>query len=345
MSLDFGIGGYAPMFHRTVNDVSKIQVPGSYLTDNVFENLRLIAQRKGVPCKQEQIQIIDFPSISESFWELTPEVTEELMSYLTSDTMTNVTFQTKLTLNRNSAINNEVEYTYVRQHEPDDEYREYLKKVASDIENHLPVVLNIDAVLPGIIKIPGTTGTPDSLCNEDTDDIEALSKDGCHINCLFGSKSSKSGYYWWIEQDSLNETQHVYGPMRIVFVNTPVSEEGNVLSFVVNKGLIGLYALFAVQIFGFLKPITRNFIQRIMFEDLPDPSRLQRLCKDIVLARMDGDLLLEEELSNELFQIFRNPESIIYNTRIVVPQEDDEPIDENEPDDFEDDMDGQVSED
>lgn len=53
-----------------------------------------------------------------------------------------------------------------------------------------------------------------------------------------------------------------------------------------------------------------------MFENLPDCNELFQLCKDIILARLDGDLLLEEELSNELIQIYRSPETIIEKTRI-----------------------------
>ena len=59
-----------------------------------------------------------------------------------------------------------------------------------------------------------------------------------------------------------------------------------------------------------------------MFWNLPDPTRLLRLCQDIILARMDGDLLLEEELSNELLEIYRSPESLIENTRVLVAPDD-----------------------
>ena len=34
---------------------------------------------------------------------------------------------------------------------------------------------------------------------------------------------------------------------------------------------------------------------------------------------MDGDLLLEEELSYELLEIYRSPESLIENTRLIAP--------------------------
>lgn len=65
-----------------------------------------------------------------------------------------------------------------------------------------------------------------------------------------------------------------------------------------------------------IRGMTSGLARDIMFENLPDCDDLLQLCKDIILARLDGDLLLEEELSNELIQIYRSPETIIEKTRV-----------------------------
>lgn len=65
-----------------------------------------------------------------------------------------------------------------------------------------------------------------------------------------------------------------------------------------------------------IRGMTSGVSRDIMFENLPDCDDLLELCKDIILARLDGDLLLEEELSNELIQIYRSPETIIEKTRV-----------------------------
>lgn len=65
-----------------------------------------------------------------------------------------------------------------------------------------------------------------------------------------------------------------------------------------------------------IRGMTSGVSRDIMFENIPDCDDLLQLCKDIILARLDGDLLLEEELSNELIQIYRSPETIIEKTRV-----------------------------
>lgn len=67
-----------------------------------------------------------------------------------------------------------------------------------------------------------------------------------------------------------------------------------------------------------IRGMTSGLSRDIMFENLPDCDELLQLCKDIILARLDGDLLLEEELSNELIQIYRSPETIIEKTRVKI---------------------------
>ena len=124
-------------------------------------------------------------------------------------------------------------------------------------------------------------------------------------------------------------------------INTPATPNSelfgvNVYGMIAGFGLLALYTQFAMIVLGKVQEKTRNLSQTIMFSELPDPSRLFRLCKDIILARSDGDLLLEEELTKELLQIYRSPESIMEHTRLIAPavnNDDDDDDDEDNDDD------------
>ena len=58
----------------------------------------------------------------------------------------------------------------------------------------------------------------------------------------------------------------------------------------------------------FVRLATRNQKSRILFEDLPDTSRLSLLVSDIQTARAAGELALEEELFFSLLNIYRRPD-------------------------------------
>lgn len=105
--------------------------------------------------------------------------------------------------------------------------------------------------------------------------------------------------------------------LQLVLVHVPASKTSNVIGTLAAYGLIGIYATIILAIARLVRTLMSGQTADVMFICLPDPLPLVRLSKDIILARMDGDLLLEEQLANELIQMYRSPEAIIENTRIV----------------------------
>jgi len=67
-----------------------------------------------------------------------------------------------------------------------------------------------------------------------------------------------------------------------------------------------------------VRGVMSGHAHELMFVILPEPAPILRLCKDIIIARNDGDLLLEEQLANELLQMYRSPEAIMQNTSAQV---------------------------
>jgi len=105
--------------------------------------------------------------------------------------------------------------------------------------------------------------------------------------------------------------------LQLVLLHVPVSKSSNVIGTIAAYGLIGIYATIILAIARVIRGLMSGQTEDVMFICLPDPQPLVRLSKDIILARVDGDLLLEEQLANEIIQIYRSPEALIENTRIT----------------------------
>jgi len=252
-------------------------------------------------------------------WEMTPQGRKEIYDELRKSSSTE-NFITTLTLNRNSVTSSVVTFSFQSSIESM-KVSKGLADVIMEGRNHSVVISD---VLPRVIKMPGTSSDATEACTADDGSCPYVS-----INFTYHAEGKllDTNDYWDLKQiynssypqfDSTTVTQ-------LLLINTPVSSDGSILGRLAALGLIGLYTGVVLYVANIIRGFTSNWTQRIMFWNLPDPRRLMRLCQDIILARMDGDLLLEEELSNELLQIYRSPESLIENTRLIVsPDENDD---------------------
>jgi len=297
-TLDVGFKGYPPIFHRTIQPEYFQNV-----TDPDFNNLKKSnLYTLGSDVKPSNLQLVNIPNYSESFWELTPMVFDELMDKIIDPP--SLTIETKLTLHRRSATNDNIEFIYSQTHEmvePYDIHRKALFNFVDNIRSHSNSTkpLLVPAILPRMIKMPGITGSPELGIKSYDSKNDVMYRDmypNRTVNCNFEFNCTDDGCFWTLnqrEQDHFIDTG-----IQLLLWNIPVAEEGNVLSLVLSKGLVGLYVLLVLELFNFVRPRTRDWSNRVIFTEIPDASRLVRLCKDIVLARKDGDLLLEEELLN-----------------------------------------------
>jgi hypothetical protein len=87
-----------------------------------------------------------------------------------------------------------------------------------------------------------------------------------------------------------------------------------IASVVATTGIVGLYVGVVLTVGRFLRLSLTGQYTRIMFEDMNEVDELRSFCKDIFLARQDGDLELEESLYRELIELYRSPERIILRT-------------------------------
>jgi len=183
---------------------------------------------------------------------------------------------------------------------------------------------DIDSTIIGMSLMDTGNETGDSGCVPITVN---LTYHGCFTYGCAGNETPPSDY-WSISQipenisDPNNPMKNHYfdksDVLQLVLLHVPVSKSSNVIGTLAAYGLIGIYATIILAIARVIRNMMSGQTDDVMFICLPDPQPLVRLSKDIILARVDGDLLLEEQLANEIIQIYRSPEALIENTRITV---------------------------
>lgn len=88
------------------------------------------------------------------------------------------------------------------------------------------------------------------------------------------------------------------------------------ISSISSNGIIGLYVAIVFTVGRVLRGAISGLSQRIMYEDLPYPDRLLKICEDIILAREMRDFIVEESLYYKLITLFRSPNLLIEATKM-----------------------------
>ena len=87
------------------------------------------------------------------------------------------------------------------------------------------------------------------------------------------------------------------------------------LSFLTEKGIIGIYITFVLAISRFIRIIFVNSSIRIMFDQLPNVDRILKLCDSLYMVRENKKFLLEEEIYAKILFLYRSPETMIKYTK------------------------------
>ncbi|KAK6623254.1 hypothetical protein RUM43_009106 [Polyplax serrata] len=81
------------------------------------------------------------------------------------------------------------------------------------------------------------------------------------------------------------------------------------------KGIIGLYLSIVFVTWTFIRRMMLKY-PFIIYDDMPNPDQILKLCHDIYLARENHEFELEEDLYAKLLFLFRSPETMIKVTRL-----------------------------
>ena len=340
-TLAVGVANRAPLFTRTLT-YADVHVPA--LDPAAVAYLRRTFAFVGRDTNE--LQMVTVSAAADTLWQMTPVAREELLAEL-DDAAVPLSLVATLTLYRRSAANSVVAF----------EQRLALNAttrhaLASATRAGRGAAVNITGVLPRFVRMPGTTSTATSPCTDEgvlpilgggNSSTERCTPVTFELTCHGHGADDLAHSYWSFCQvpetsppDSIFTSNYA---TQLVLLNTPVSDSSTIFGKLAAYGLIGIYTTIVLAVANAVRSFTANWSHIVMFWNLPDPTRLLRLCQDIILARMDGDLLLEEELSNELLEIYRSPESLIENTRLIAPPSQGDDDDDDDDDDGGDDHD------
>jgi len=116
----------------------------------------------------------------------------------------------------------------------------------------------------------------------------------------------------------VNDTQPLDGDeIKLVIVSAPYAKWAETLAI---SGIVGLYTVFVLGVGRFLRLSITGLSHLPIYEDMPDVDALLRLCEEVLLARQDGVLELEEELFRELIELYRDPQRMKQLTRAHRPR-------------------------
>ena len=322
-TLEVGVANRAPLFARTLSYGS---VHGASLATADIAYLRKTFAFVGRDANE--LQLLTVPAAADTLWQTTPAGRTELLAEL-EDPQVPLSLVATLTLRRRSAANSVVAFEQALALNATT--RRELARVA---RTGAGAAVNITGVLPRFVRMPGTTSTATSPCNDDDSTLALLGGggNGAAARCApvtfqlayhaAGEDDYAHNYWSFCQVAETRPRDSIFnhtGDTQLVLLNTPVSDSSTIFGRLAAYGLIGIYTTIVLAVANVVRSFTANWSHIVMFWNLPDPTRLLRLCQDIILARMDGDLLLEEELSNELLEIYRSPESLIENTRLIAP--------------------------
>ncbi|XP_032897148.1 piezo-type mechanosensitive ion channel component 2-like [Amblyraja radiata] len=125
--------------------------------------------------------------------------------------------------------------------------------------------------------------------------------------------TSRKGKWWNIKEWSPDCAGQGCNNMELIIFNDKVSPTS--LGFLAGYGIVGLYMSVVLVIGKFVREFFSGISRSIMFEELPNPDRILKLCTDIFLVREMGELELEEQLFAKLIFLYRSPETMIKWTR------------------------------
>ena len=101
----------------------------------------------------------------------------------------------------------------------------------------------------------------------------------------------------------------------VFYIASPTVPMDNIFAAISGLGIIGIYTGVVLVVYNVLKSNYSGISHLVMFKDMPDCLALLQLCDDIILARQDGDLKLEEDLVDELMYIYRCPDFMVEKTK------------------------------
>ncbi|KAJ6246146.1 hypothetical protein M0813_19594 [Anaeramoeba flamelloides] len=285
VEIRFGIEGYQEMYHY------EEFLASTRLSSN--EDILVMCTDIQESLDAEYFQEIELKQYSELFWGITPAGEDNLIEGLKNGYAT--TFYVDYTFTSSSTTGEEQsltrEYSYTK-----DLTDGEATNIANLLENKVEGEVSISNILPTIISIP-QLGDVEEICDQTIDGkifLKGVTND-----------TNSNSQYW----GSLSETD---GSLSFYVKNADVPKSSLSEIAVSMGGIVGLYVGVIWAIARFLRMYVNDLAGSIMEDELPNVDMLLSIVQDILWAQKEKNLKLEEELFDELIDIFRSSEKLIY---------------------------------
>ena len=157
-----------------------------------------------------------------------------------------------------------------------------------------------------------------------TDSVSILSSSPSDFNTceLIYHAASGAESAWWEVLDGSNgllgsngtfgEQHSLDAPPLFVFSQRLPSSSS------LNLGLVAFYVTIVLAVGKFLRVYVQGNSANIIYQQVPDPSVVLTLCKDLYSARLLEQLVLEEQLYVAIINLLRSPELLLKETGAYV---------------------------
>jgi hypothetical protein len=305
-TVTFAIEGFDPIY-RTVLSQANIQ---QNVSQEYFAELRNKFSFV-LPDDRDNIQIMTFNSYSGRQWSITPPALAALRKLLEPNETTAIYLTWEFNFRRDNPP--QLLVLTIKQQK---QFTSDMKQNLLEVLNGVNTTFNVTAFFPRFYRLPvdGQVIIPPE--NEQVNCFFLLRESALEFNFTNNNETITSRHnvvFWEALENSGATSLFPSREINIVTISN-VLPTGFVGTFLVTAGIIGLYVGVVLAVGRFLRISVTLLYTRIMFEDMPECDEIISYCKDIFLARQDGDLELEEELFRELIELYRSPERLILRT-------------------------------
>ena len=249
-----------------------------------------------------------------AIWQITPGAMQLLMDALTN-------------LNQTLMLNVTTWFTRSSSSSAPIVYNEYSTPLTANVSSALAAALQSNDPSGAVVVVPSCyprylylSSTSSSI----TGSVDVLYDTAADFNTceLVYHAANGTDPAWWEVLDgsdgllgtngTLGELHGVDAPPLLVFSQRLPS------SSTLNLGLVAFYVTVVLAVGKFLRVYVQGNSANIIYNQIPDPSVVLTMCKDLYSARLLGQLVLEEQLYVAIINLLRSPELLLRETGAYV---------------------------
>ncbi|EKE38043.1 hypothetical protein ENUP19_0203G0014 [Entamoeba nuttalli] len=246
----------------------------------------------------EAIYSSQLSSDAMTYWLLTPQKKKELNTNLLADETLTLTYAISMSRESSAASNS---FKFSGSYEMNTEEKKKLSIILNNGTSDLYL-----SIFPQILEMPTL---------KEKEVLNAFDNVNITLKPILHFDSTTNLYYWSVQQCvDVDKLWNCSEGIKF-FIASPKVPNSGILSALSSLGIIGLYTVVVLALYSLIKSDYVGQAHTIMFKNLPNCLGLLQLCDDIIIARQDGDLRLEEDLVNELITIYRTPSLLFEKTK------------------------------